>query len=73
MTALTAHAVAPGARCEIRKTNNYRQFLSQLTAGIIDTTEKHEDGTAKFSVPDEARERFQTSQGRWVKEQQLKE
>lgn len=73
VAALTAHAVAPGAKCEIRKTDNYRQFLDQLTAGIIDTTEKHGDGTAKFSVPDEARERFKTSQGAWIKEQQLME
>ncbi|AEO62590.1 uncharacterized protein THITE_2020276, partial [Thermothielavioides terrestris NRRL 8126] len=60
--AITQHAESQGVRCDIRETNGYRQFLDQLTAGIVDTTEKNEDGTEKYTVPEEARELFGTSQ-----------
>lgn len=73
MSALMAHAESQSVRCRIRETDGYRQFMDQATAGILDTTEKHADGTEKYAVPDEARERFETSQGRWVKEQQFKD
>jgi hypothetical protein len=69
MAALTAHAESQGVRCVLRETSGYRQFLDQLTAGILDTTEKHVDGTEKYSVPAAARATFGTMQGAWVGEQ----
>ncbi|KAK3897737.1 hypothetical protein C8A05DRAFT_47740 [Staphylotrichum tortipilum] len=63
--ALTAHAESQGVRCVLRETNGYRQFLDQLTAGILDTTERHHDGTDKYSVPAEARATFGIMQGGW--------
>ncbi len=73
MSALTAHAESQSVRCRIRETEGFRHFMDQATAGILDTVEKHADGTEKYEVADEARERFETSQGRWVKEQQFKD
>ncbi|KAK4238498.1 hypothetical protein C8A03DRAFT_43772 [Achaetomium macrosporum] len=58
MAAITQHAESQGVRCNIRETDGYRQFLDQLTAGIVDTTEKNEDGTEKYTVPEEARKVF---------------
>ncbi|KAK4156339.1 hypothetical protein C8A00DRAFT_12747 [Chaetomidium leptoderma] len=69
MAAITAHAESQGVRCTIRETNGYRQFIDQLTAGIVDTAGSHGDGTEKYVVPQEARQVFGTSQGRWVLEQ----
>ncbi|KAK4103860.1 hypothetical protein N658DRAFT_465540 [Parathielavia hyrcaniae] len=66
MAAITPHAESQGVRCNLRETNGYRQFLDQLTAGLVDTTEKNDDDTEKYKVPDEARERFGTEQGRWA-------
>ncbi len=73
IAALTAHAESQGVRCVLRETNGYRQFLDQLTAGILDTTERHDDGTEKYSVPAEARNTFGTMQGDWVGEQLRKQ
>ena len=52
--ALTQHAESEGVRCNIRETESYRVFLDQLTAGMVDTKEKHEDGTLKYEVSKEA-------------------
>ncbi len=73
MAALTAHAESQSVRCNLRETDGYRQFLDQVTAGMLDTTDRHDDGTKKYAVPDEARQRFETSQGKWVREQQFKD
>lgn len=70
MAAITAHVESQGVRCKIRETSGFRQFVDQLTGGIVDTKEKHGDGTEKYAVSDEARVRFATSQGKWDKEQQ---
>ncbi|KAK4032937.1 hypothetical protein C8A01DRAFT_20065 [Parachaetomium inaequale] len=69
MAAMTAHAESQSVRCDLRETNGYRQYLDQLTAGMLDTAGKHGDGTKKYTVPDAAREFFGTSQGRWAAEQ----
>ena len=69
MAAMTAHAESQSVRCDLRETNGYRQYLDQLTAGMLDTASKHGDGTKKYAVPDAAREFFGTSQGRWASEQ----
>lgn len=68
MAALVTHASSQSVRCNIRHTDGYRQFLDQLTAGIVDTTETHGDGTAKYAVPEEARKTFGTLQGKWMQE-----
>lgn len=68
MAALVAHASSQSVRCNVRHTDGYRQFLDQLTAGIVDTTEKHGDGTEKYAVPEEARAQFGTLQGKWMQE-----
>lgn len=65
MAAITQHAESQGVRCIIRATDGYRQFLDQLTAGIVDTTEKNNEGKEKYRVPQEAREVFGTLQGQW--------
>ncbi|EAQ90644.1 hypothetical protein CHGG_02579 [Chaetomium globosum CBS 148.51] len=69
MTAITAHAESQSARCDLRWTNGYRELIDQMTAGIVDTAGKHEDGTVKYTVPDTARQYFGTSQGKWAAEQ----
>ncbi|KAK3308874.1 uncharacterized protein B0T15DRAFT_525563 [Chaetomium strumarium] len=58
MAAITQHAESQSVRCTIRETDGFRQFLDQLTAGIVDTTEKNADGTERYTVPKEAREVF---------------
>ncbi|KAH6845417.1 hypothetical protein B0I37DRAFT_380069 [Chaetomium sp. MPI-CAGE-AT-0009] len=68
MAAITAHAESQTARCDLRSTNGYRQLLDQVTAGMIDTAGKHDDGTVKYTVPDSARQYFGTSQGKWAAE-----
>jgi hypothetical protein len=73
MAAITAHAESQGVRCNLRETNGYRQFLDQLTTGIVDTTARNDDGTERYEVPDEARARFGTLQGRWAQEQRERE
>ena len=64
MTAITQHAESQGVRCAIRKTNGFRQFMDQLTAGLVDTAGRNEDGTVKYTVPDEAREVFGGGRGK---------
>ena len=58
MTALTQHSESQALRCKVRETEEYRQFLDQMTAGIVDTTDQHEDGTNKYMVPAEAEKVF---------------
>ncbi|KAK4127879.1 hypothetical protein N657DRAFT_661882 [Parathielavia appendiculata] len=53
-----------GVRCNLSETNGYRQFLDQLTAGLVDTTEKNDDGIEKYEEPNQSREWFGTEQGR---------
>lgn len=69
MAAITAHAESQSVRCDLRSTDGHRPLIDQLTAGIIDTAGKHEDGTVKYTVPDSARQYFGTSQGKWAAEQ----
>jgi hypothetical protein len=69
MAAITAHAESQSARCDLRSTDGHRELIDQMTAGIIDTAGKHEDGTVKYAVPDSARQYFGTSQGKWAAEQ----
>jgi hypothetical protein len=69
MAAITQHAESQGVRCTIRDTDGFRQFLDQLTAGIVDTTEKNADGTEKYTVPEEAREVFGNSKKKQPKKQ----
>jgi hypothetical protein len=73
MAAITAHAESQGVRCNLRETNGYRQFLDQLTAGMVDTTTKNDDGTERYEVPDEARVRFGMSQSKWAAVQRERE
>ncbi|KAK3299246.1 uncharacterized protein B0H64DRAFT_317249 [Chaetomium fimeti] len=68
MAAITAHAESQSVRCDLHRTDGYRQLLDQMTAGMIDTAGKHEDGTLKYTVPDAARQYFGTSQGKWAAE-----
>ena len=69
MAAITAHAESQSVRCDLRSTDNYRHLIDQMTAGIIDTAGKHEDGTVKYTVPDSARQYFGASQSEWAAEQ----
>lgn len=54
ITALTQHSESQGVKCEVRKTEEFRQFVDQLTGGIVDTADLHDDGTNKYFVPEEA-------------------
>jgi palmitoyltransferase len=82
LTALVQHAEAPGRRCYARLSDNYRQFIDQLTAGVIDLDfeHPHEDGTVKYLVPKEAHRTFNpddptkrmSEQARRTAEEQLK-
>ncbi|KAK4226217.1 hypothetical protein QBC38DRAFT_480966 [Podospora fimiseda] len=54
-TALVQHAESPSLRCDIRKSDGFRHFLHQATAGIVDATGRNEDGTEKYEVTDQAR------------------
>ena len=45
-------------RCRVRETNEYRAFLDQLTAGIIDNVGQYEDGSVALAVPEETRRFF---------------
>lgn len=58
MTALTQHSESQALRCNVRDTEEYRQFLDQMTAGVLDTTDLHDDGTNKYTVPAEAVKMF---------------
>lgn len=58
MTALTQHSESQALRCKVRTTEEYRQFLDQMTAGVVDTTDMHGDGTNKYTVPEEAEKVF---------------
>ncbi|KAL2133106.1 hypothetical protein VTI74DRAFT_2908 [Chaetomium olivicolor] len=64
VAAITQHAESQSVHCNLRNTEGYRQFLDQLTAGIVDTTEKNEDGMPVYTVPKEARRVFGTGQGK---------
>ena len=57
MTALVNHAESQGHKCGLRYSDNYRQFLSNVTGGLLDlSTESHQDGTLKYVVPKTAQE-----------------
>ncbi|OHF02811.1 C2H2 type zinc finger containing protein [Colletotrichum orchidophilum] len=53
-SSLTAHSESESTRCSIRKSENYRSYLDQLTGGMADVGEKHGDGTIKYEVSTEA-------------------
>ncbi|KAM7207553.1 hypothetical protein V8F20_002031 [Naviculisporaceae sp. PSN 640] len=54
ITALAQHSESQGVKCQVRNTGEFRQFMDQLTGGIVDTPDVHEDGTNKYVVPEEA-------------------
>lgn len=58
MAALTQHSESQAERCNVRDTEEFRQFLDQMTAGVVDTVDHHEDGTNKYTVPAEAQKLF---------------
>ncbi|KAL2880927.1 hypothetical protein SGCOL_003577 [Colletotrichum sp. CLE4] len=60
-SSLTAHSESESTRCSIRKSENYRSYLDQLTGGMADLGVKHEDGTIKYEVSTEAVIKFAPS------------
>ncbi|KAK0635360.1 hypothetical protein B0T17DRAFT_39101 [Bombardia bombarda] len=56
MSGLMQHAESQGVRCKIQTTTEYRPFLSQLTAGVIDTVDSpNGSGPVVYTVPEDAR------------------
>ena len=53
-TGLTSHAENSTARCRIRDSDNYRQFIDQLTAGLTDVDGRHTDDSVRYVVPENA-------------------
>src|SRR3569833_224894 len=53
-TGLTSHAENSTARCRIRDSDNYRQFIDQLTAGLTDVDWRHTDDSVRYVVPENA-------------------
>ncbi|RBR23054.1 uncharacterized protein FIESC28_04049 [Fusarium coffeatum] len=51
LTAIVQHAESNGVKCKIREMDNFRPYLDQLLAGLVDVkTEKNKDGTLQFVV-----------------------
>ncbi|KAM7212557.1 hypothetical protein V8F06_012054 [Rhypophila decipiens] len=72
ITALTQHAESQANKCNVRETDEYRQFMDQLSGGIVDTAEKHADGTNKYTVPEDAVRAFGPQQ-LWERAQKAKQ
>lgn len=50
-TALTAHSESQSRRCHIRDTDDYNQYLDQLTGGIAEARGRHDaDHTVRYGV-----------------------
>ena len=68
MTALLNHAESQGRKCGLRFSDNYRQFLSNVTGGLLDLApQSHQDGTVKYVVPGVAQEAFAQKPGLGVR------
>ncbi|RMZ75364.1 hypothetical protein DV738_g5528, partial [Chaetothyriales sp. CBS 135597] len=52
-TALMSHMESGSKRCNARNTTNYNQLLREVSAGLIGTSGQLEDGTVKYSVPND--------------------
>ncbi|KAK1599451.1 C2H2 type zinc finger-containing protein [Colletotrichum navitas] len=63
-SSLTAHSESETDRCSIRHSENYRNYLDQLTGGMADVNDKHRDGTVKYEVSTEAIIKFGTQQAK---------
>ncbi|KAK2062891.1 C2H2 type zinc finger-containing protein [Colletotrichum caudatum] len=63
-SSLTAHSESETDRCSIRRSQNYRNYLDQLTGGMVDVNENHRDGTVKYEVSTEAVIKFGTQQAK---------
>ncbi|OHW91598.1 DNA polymerase alpha subunit b [Colletotrichum incanum] len=61
-SSLTAHSESETNRCSIRHSENYRNYLDQLTGGMADVNDKNRDGTVKYEVSTEAIIKFGTQQ-----------
>ena len=51
-TALAQHVESQASRCRVRDSNNYRTFVDQLTAGLVDVDGRHVDNTVRYVVPE---------------------
>ncbi len=47
-TGLAQHAESQSVRCRIRETDQYGQFVDQLTAGMADVQGRHDDNTIRY-------------------------
>lgn len=63
-SSLTAHSESETNRCSIRHSENYRNYLDQLTGGMADVADWHRDGTVKYEVSTEAVIKFGTEQAK---------
>ncbi|KAK1982673.1 C2H2 type zinc finger-containing protein [Colletotrichum cereale] len=63
-SSLTAHSESETSRCSIRHSGNYRKYLDQLTGGMADVNNKHQDGTVKYEVSTEAIIKFGPQQAK---------
>ncbi|RMZ88744.1 hypothetical protein DV736_g4025, partial [Chaetothyriales sp. CBS 134916] len=52
-TALMSHMESGSKRCNARNTTNYNQLLREVSAGLIGTSGQLEDGSVKYSVPND--------------------
>ncbi|RMD43558.1 hypothetical protein DV735_g1573, partial [Chaetothyriales sp. CBS 134920] len=52
-TALMSHMESGSKKCNARNTTNYNQLLREVSAGLIGTSGQLEDGTVKYSVPND--------------------
>ncbi|GKT58511.1 DNA polymerase subunit alpha B [Colletotrichum tofieldiae] len=63
-SSLTAHSESETNRCYIRNSENYRNYLDQLTGGMADVVDKNRDGTVKYEVSTEAIIKFGPQQAK---------
>ncbi|KAK2019803.1 C2H2 type zinc finger-containing protein [Colletotrichum eremochloae] len=68
-SSLTAHSESETSRCSIRHSENYRNYLDQLTGGMADVNDKHRDGTVKYEVSTEAIIKFGAQQAKKATEE----
>nr|CEG04217.1 unnamed protein product [Fusarium clavum] len=51
LIAIVQHAESNGVKCKIREMDNFRPYMDQLLAGLVDIkTEKNKDGTLQYVV-----------------------
>lgn len=51
LASIAQHAESNGSKCKIRQTDNFRAYMDQLLAGMIDVNEtNHDDGTIRYEV-----------------------